>query len=67
MIGMAGLGISMFPYIVPNSITIWDAATPESSQIFMLVGVAIILPIILVYTSWAYWVFRGKVGEHHYH
>lgn len=57
----AGLGISMYPYIVPRSITIWQAAAPENSQIFMLVGVSILIPIILIYTGWAYWVFRGKV------
>jgi cytochrome bd ubiquinol oxidase subunit II len=57
----AGLGISMYPYIVPQSITIWQAAAPESSQLFMLVGVAVLIPLILGYTSWAYWVFRGKV------
>jgi cytochrome d ubiquinol oxidase subunit II len=62
-----GLGISLFPYIVPDSISIWDAAAPESSQIFMLVGIAIIMPVILGYTAWAYWVFRGKVGIHGYH
>jgi cytochrome d ubiquinol oxidase subunit II len=62
-LGMAGLGISMWPYVVPQSVTIWDAAAPESSQIFMLVGVAIIMPVILAYTAWAYWVFRGKVEE----
>ncbi|MFZ2994663.1 cytochrome d ubiquinol oxidase subunit II, partial [Sphingobium sp.] len=47
--------------------TIWDAAAPERSQIFMLVGTAIIMPVILAYTGWAYWVFRGKVGTHGYH
>jgi len=57
----AGLGISMYPYIVPQSITIWQAASPPSSQIFMLVGVAFLIPLILGYTGWAYWVFRGKV------
>jgi cytochrome d ubiquinol oxidase subunit II len=57
----AGLGISMWPYIVPQSITIWQAASPENSQIFMLVGVAVLVPLILGYTGWAYWVFRGKV------
>jgi cytochrome bd ubiquinol oxidase subunit II len=57
----AGLGISMYPYIVPQSITIWQAASPENSQLFMLVGVAILIPLILAYTGWAYWVFRGKV------
>jgi len=57
----AGLGVSMYPYIVPQSITIWQAAAPETSQIFMLVGVAILVPLILGYTGWAYWVFRGKI------
>jgi len=57
----AGLGISIWPYIVPQSITIWQAASPANSQIFMLVGVAILVPLILGYTGWAYWVFRGKV------
>jgi cytochrome d ubiquinol oxidase subunit II len=57
----AGLGISMYPFIVPQSITIWQAASPKNSQIFMLVGVAGLIPLILGYTGWAYWVFRGKV------
>jgi cytochrome d ubiquinol oxidase subunit II len=64
----AGLGISMYPYIVPQSITIWQAAAPENSQIFMLFGVAVLVPLILGYTAWAYWVFRGKVRtESGYH
>ncbi len=64
----AGLGISMYPYIVPPSITIWQAASPEKSQLFMLVGVAVLIPLILAYTAWAYWVFRGKVrAETGYH
>ena len=67
LLGFIGLGISMFPYLVPPSITIWDAAAPPSSQIFMLVGVGIMLPIILAYTGYAYWVFRGKVGHDGYH
>ena len=45
----------------------WDAAAPERSQVFMLIGVAITLPLILGYTAWAYWVFRGKVGDEGYH
>jgi cytochrome d ubiquinol oxidase subunit II len=57
----AGLGISMWPYIVPQSITIWQAASPENSQVFMLFGVAVLIPLILGYTAWAYYVFRGKV------
>jgi cytochrome d ubiquinol oxidase subunit II len=67
LLGMAGLGISMWPYVVPDSITIWDAAAPERSQLFMLVGVAVIMPLILAYTGWSYWVFRGKVGTEGYH
>jgi cytochrome d ubiquinol oxidase subunit II len=57
----AGLGVSLFPYIVPRSITIWQAAAPADSQLFMLVGVAVMIPIIIAYTGYAYWVFRGKV------
>ena len=62
-LGMIGLGISMCPDVVPGSVSIWDAAAPERSQVFMLVGVAIIMPVILAYTGWAYWIFRGKVEE----
>ena len=61
VLSYAGLGISMYPYIVPQSVTIWQAAAPERSQMFMLVGVAVLIPLILGYTGWAYWVFRGKV------
>ncbi len=57
----AGLGISMYPYIVPQSITIWQAAAPENSLRFLLIGVAVLIPLILGYTAWAYWVFRSKV------
>lgn len=65
--GMAGLGVTIFPHIVPPSVTIWDAAAPERSQSFMLIGVAITMPLILAYTAWAYWVFRGKVDQDGYH
>ncbi len=67
LLGTIGLGISMFPYVIPDSVTIWDAAAPERSQVFMLVGVVLVMPLILAYTAWAYWVFRGKVGSHGYH
>ena len=67
LLGFLGLGISIFPYVVPRAVTIWDAAAPPQSQEFMLVGAAVIVPLILVYTAWAYWVFRGKVGTHGYH
>ncbi len=57
----AGLGIGISPYIVPRAITIHEAAAPDSSLSFMLVGALILLPLILGYTAYAYWVFRGKV------
>ena len=62
-----GLGVSVFPYLVPRAVTIWDAAAPVRSQLFMLIGTAVIFPIIIGYTAWAYWVFRGKAGAHGYH
>ncbi len=67
-LGYSGLGISLWPHIIPPSITIWDAAAPPQSQGFMLVGTLFILPFILGYTFWSYYVFRGKVThEHGYH
>ncbi len=56
-----GLGISLYPNIVPPGISLWDAAAPPESQAFLLVGAAVLVPIILVYTGYAYYVFRGKV------
>lgn len=60
-LGYTGLIISIFPNIIPPSVDIWTASAPRSSQVFTLVGAAIIIPIILTYTTLAYWVFRGKV------
>lgn len=57
----AGLGISMWPFLIPTEITIWDAASPYKSQLFMFVGAIVLIPIILIYTAYAYWVFRGKM------
>ncbi|MGE0776229.1 MAG: cytochrome d ubiquinol oxidase subunit II [Sphingomonadaceae bacterium] len=62
-----GLAISIWPDVIPGRVTIWQAAAPEKSQIFMLVGTVVLVPMILIYTAWAYWVFRGKVGTHGYH
>jgi cytochrome d ubiquinol oxidase subunit II len=63
-----GLGVSIWPNVVPGRISIWEAAAPRSSQVFMLVGVSVLIPMILCYTAYAYWVFRGKVDpEHGYH
>jgi len=62
-----GLGISVFPDVVPGAVSIWEAATDRSSQVFMLWGTALVLPMILAYTAWSYWVFRGKVSADGYH
>jgi cytochrome d ubiquinol oxidase subunit II len=68
LLGFAGLGVSLFPYVVPRAVTIWQAAAPDSSLGFLLVGAVVLLPIILGYTGYAYWVFRGKVDpEAGYH
>ena len=67
LLDMAGLGLTIWPNVLPPGVTIWDAAAPERSQAFMLVGAALILPLILAYTAWSYWVFRGKVGGEGYH
>ena len=56
-----GLGVSMWPYVVPTEVTIWEAAAPRNAQVFMLVGAGVLIPIILAYTAYAYWVFRGKM------
>lgn len=63
-----GLGISFYPNMVPHDLTIWQAAAPDESLLFLLVGAAVLVPMILAYTGYAYWVFRGKVDpEHGYH
>jgi cytochrome d ubiquinol oxidase subunit II len=56
-----GLAISLFPYVVPHTVTLWQAAGAPQSQAFLLLGTLFLLPIIITYTGWSYWVFRGKV------
>jgi cytochrome d ubiquinol oxidase subunit II len=67
LLSMAGLAVSIWPDVIPGRVTIWQAAAPYSSQLFMLVGALVLMPLILIYTAWSYWVFRGKVGEEGYH
>ena len=63
-----GIAISLWPYVVPYHLTLWQAASSPSTQAFLLVGTMFLLPIILIYTAWSYWVFRGKVkAEIGYH
>ncbi|SFD57492.1 cytochrome bd-I ubiquinol oxidase subunit 2 apoprotein [Sulfitobacter brevis] len=61
VLGFIGIGISFYPYIVPSSLTIVEAAAPDESLAFTLVGTLVLLPMILGYTAYAYWVFRGKI------
>jgi cytochrome d ubiquinol oxidase subunit II len=63
LLGYLGLVISSFPYLVPPSLTVWDTAAAPASQIFMLIGTVFLLPIILGYVVFVYWLFRGKVRE----
>ena len=62
LLGFLGLVISSFPYLVPPSLTIWQTAAAPSSQRFMLAGTLVLLPLILAYSGYVYWLFRGKVG-----
>jgi cytochrome d ubiquinol oxidase subunit II len=63
LLGYLGLVISTYPYLVPPSLTVWDTAAVPASQIFMLIGTLVLLPIILGYIAFVYWLFRGKVRE----
>jgi cytochrome bd ubiquinol oxidase subunit II len=61
LMSFVGIAISLWPMIVPFHYTLWQAASSESTQAFLLIGALFLLPIILMYTAWSYWVFRGKV------
>jgi cytochrome d ubiquinol oxidase subunit II len=61
VLGYCGIGISLWPAIVPPGLTIQNAAAPDSSLVFTLIAVICTLPMVLGYTVYAYWVFRGKV------
>jgi cytochrome bd ubiquinol oxidase subunit II len=61
VLSFIGIAISLYPMIVPYHFTLWEAASSERTQAFLLVGTLALLPVILMYTGWSYWVFRGKV------
>ena len=61
VLSYVGLGVSFYPNLIPPSLSIANAAAPESSLRFLLVGSVILIPMILAYTAYSYWVFRGKV------
>jgi cytochrome d ubiquinol oxidase subunit II len=63
VLAVAGLSLAVFPNIVPFKISLWDAASPWASQIFMLVGAAVVTPMVIGYSAFAYHVFRGKTPE----
>ena len=63
LLGYLGLVISSFPYLVPPALTVWQTAAPPASQIFMLLGTVALLPLVLAYVVFVYWIFRGKVRE----
>lgn len=69
LLGYLGLVISNFPYLVPPALTVWETAAAPSSQIFMLLGTLLLLPMIIGYIVFVYWLFRGKVkaGESYEH
>ncbi|MCC2655591.1 MAG: cydB [Panacagrimonas sp.] len=63
LLGYFGIGISLWPHVVPPALDIWEAAAPRQSQVFVLIVLALSLPMVLIYTAYAYWVFRGKVEQ----
>ena len=63
VVTFAGFGVSTYPYIVPHQVTIWEAASPPSSLIFLGVGMLVLLPVVIGYTAHTYWVFRGKAPD----
>ena len=65
-IAFAGLAYSFYPYIVPERLTIYEAASAPESLLIILIGVAVVLPVILAYTALAYYIFRGKATELRY-
>lgn len=72
ILGFAGIAISLYPNIIPPSVPVWDAVAPRSSVIFAMIGVAVVLPMVLIYTVYAYSVFHGKASAeggyaHHEH
>jgi cytochrome d ubiquinol oxidase subunit II len=61
LMSFIGITISLWPMIVPHHYTLWEASSSPSTQAFLLIGTLFLLPVILMYTAWSYWVFRGKV------
>ena len=63
VVGISGIALIVFPNIVPFSLSLWDAASSSTSQKFVLIGAALVTPVVLVYSGFAYWIFRGRTPE----
>lgn len=66
LLAYVGFAISVWPYVIPRAVTVWQAAAPFKSQVFILVGLVILLPVLIGYTAYSYVVFRGKVTDPHH-
>ncbi|MCX7326725.1 MAG: cytochrome d ubiquinol oxidase subunit II, partial [Hyphomicrobiales bacterium] len=66
VLGFLGLAYSFYPYIVPEKLTIWQAASAPESLFIILMGALVVLPVIAAYTAFSYYVFRGKATELRY-
>ena len=63
VVGISGMALIVFPKIVPFSVSLWDAASSSASQEFVLIGATVVTPVVLGYSAFAYWVFRGRTPE----
>ena len=61
-----GIGVSVYPYLIPHQVTLWEAAAPNTTLKFILIGVVIMLPVLLGYTAYAYYLFRGKTNDNYH-
>src|ERR1019366_648830 len=60
LIAYLGIAISLWPMIVPYHYSLWEAASAQSTQAFLAIGTLFLLPVILMYTAWSYWVFSRQ-------
>jgi cytochrome d ubiquinol oxidase subunit II len=63
VVGFSGIALSVFPEIVPFSVSLWDASSSSASQRLVMIGAACVTPVVLAYSAFAYWIFRGKTPE----
>lgn len=65
LMSFIGIAVSLWPMVVPFRYSLWQAQSSASTQAFFLIGTLFLLPVILMYTAWSYWVFRGKIKRQH--